>query len=283
MAITTIRAIPYQCIWCLKDRSGAAFDSESHVLPKCIGNIAKQVLPKGVVCDKCNKYFGIELEPRFIEDPIISTQVAILGFRDLSSQFTYKHSFFGVHRTAQMVAKVSANRITLTTYYEIEGQPNKPNEFRTITKCKDYDQKALAVLSRAVHKISFESVAHNLFVGTGLVTHSKEMPDVDIFDRRFDAIRDWGRNGKPQNSVRPVLRIQKFDEVERQEQLWDWGGRVVRFQGCIYYELNLFHDWYIVSLTSPTNEVEGDLMNWLEKGETNRQVWMVGDTLQLIK
>ena len=278
------RPVPYQCIWCLKyPLSTTSFNSESHVLPKCVGNIKEQVLPKGVVCDQCNSYFSGELEDRLIKEPILRTLAAILGLRDIDSQFTYERSPSGVHRTAYITAEISANRISLATQYKIEGQPNKPSKVTTIRESKKYGRRGLAFLSRAVHKIAFESVAHNLFVGTGLVTQSKEMGDVDIFDPSFNVIRDWVRYGRPQHSVRPALRIQKFGEVERQEQLWDWGGRMVRFWGCTYYELNLFRDWYIVSLISPANRVKGDLVNWLEKGQLNHQVWMVGHALQLME
>ena len=283
MAIMVLKPVPYQCMWCLKDPSGATFRSESHVLPKCIGNIVQQVLPKGVVCDECNKCFGRGLEPRLVEEPILRTLAAILGLRDIGSQFTYKHSPSGVHRAAHMAAEISANRITLTTQYEIEGQANKPNEVRTIRESKDYDQRALAFLSRAAHKIAFETVAHNLFVGTGLTSRSKGTGDMDVFDPSFNVIRDWVRHGKPQHSVRPALRIQKFDEVKRQEQLGEWGGIISVVQEWTCCELNLFHDWYIVSLTSPANKVKGDLVNWLEERKPNHQVWMVGDQLQLME
>jgi hypothetical protein len=275
MAIMAVKPVPHRCIWCLKDPSSVTFSSKSHVLPRCIGNIKEQVLPKGVVCDECNEYFGRELEPRLIKEPILSTLVAILGLRDKYSQFTYQHSPLGVHRNAHMAAKVSANRITVTTQYEIEGQSNKPSEVRTIIKPKNYTQRDLAFLSRAVHKIAFEAVAHNLFVGTGLKNQSKEMEDMDVFDPRFNVIRDWVRYGNPQHSVRPALRILKLDEVRRQEQLWEWGGKMGGFQGWIYYELNLFNDWYIMSLTSLANKVKGDLVNWLEKRKPNHPVWMV--------
>lgn len=274
------KPVPHQCIWCLKDPSSATFRSRSHVLPKCTGNIEEQVLPKGVVCDECNNYFSGELEDRFIKEPILSTLVEILGLRDKESQFTYEHSPSGVHRTAHITATVSANRITVATQYEIEGQPDKPSEVRTITRSKRYGRRGLAFLSRAVHKIAFESVAHNLFVGTGVGTLSKEMEGMDILDHRFNVIRDWVRYGEPQHSVRPALRILKLGEVKRQEQLWQWGGKVGGFQGWTYYELNLFNDWYVMSLTSPANKVKSDLVNWLGKRKPNHQVLMVGDKLQ---
>ena len=164
-----------------------------------------------------------------IKEPILSTLVAILGLRDIDSQFAYEHSPSGVHRTAHITTEVSANRITVITQYEIEGQPNEPSEVRTIRKSKEYGRRGLAFLSRAVHKIAFEAVAHNLLVGTGLKPQSKGIGDIDLFDPSFNVVRDWVVKGKPQRAVRPALRIQKFDEVERQEQLWEWGGKIKGF------------------------------------------------------
>jgi len=282
MAIVALKATPYRCIWCLKDPSGVTFRSRSHVLPECIGNIDEQVLPKGIVCDECNNYFSGELEDRLIKEPILSTLVAILGLRDKDSEFAYEHSPSGVHRTAHITAKVSANRITVITQYEIEGQPNKPSEVKTIRRSKKYGRTGLAFLSRAVHKIAFEAVAHSLLVGTGLKSQSKELGHIDLFDPSFNVVRDWVVKGKPKRSVRPALRILKLDEVKRQEQLWEWGGKIRGFQQWTCYELNLFHDWYIVSLTSPASEVKGDLLNWLEERKPNHQVLMLGDKLQLM-
>lgn len=278
-----VKPVPYKCMWCLKDSSSATFGSKSHVLPECIGNVGKQLLPKGIVCDECNEYFGRELESRLVREPILSTLAAILGLRDPDSQFTYQYSPSGVHRNAHIAAQVSANRITVTTRYEIEGQSSKPDEVRIIRKSKSYGKRGLAFLSRAVHKIAFETVAHHLFVGTGVEHQSRETADMNIFDPGFDVIRHWVRAGKPQHSVRPALCIQKFDEVERQEQLWEWRGKLGVFHDWIYYELNLFHDCYIMSLTSPANKVEGDLVNWFKKRKPSYQVWMVGDRLQIVE
>jgi hypothetical protein len=277
-----IKPIPNRCIWCLEEPPSATFKSESHVLPKCLGNIDKQVLPPGIVCDKCNNYFGTSLEPEFIDEPIISTLAGILEHRDIDSKFTYKHSPSGIHRAAHMSAEVSANRITLTTQYEIKGQPDKPEEIRTITKSKDYNKRALAFLSRAAHKIAFESIAHSLFVGTGSQTKNKGFENIDIFDSSFKVIRDWVRRGEPQHPVRPALRIQKFDEVERQEQLFEWGGETWYFPEGVCFALNLFNEWYVVSMTSSPDKVESDLKIWSKKIEHRNPIWMVGDKLQFI-
>jgi hypothetical protein len=274
------KPVPNRCIWCLEEPPNATFKSESHVLPKCIGNIEKQVLPPGIVCDRCNKSFGRKVEPALIDEPILSTLAGILELRDIDSNFTYAHSPSGIHRIAHTEAEVSANRITLNTQYQIKGQPDKPDETRTISKSKDYNKRALALLSRAVHKIAFESVAHKLFVGAGLQYARSEFEDIDIFDPGFNVIRDWVRYGKPQNSVRPALRTQKFDEVKTQEQLFIWGGETWYFQRGICYALNLFNDWYIMSLTSSTDTVESHLKSWAKTTKFNNPVWVVGDKLQ---
>jgi hypothetical protein len=45
--------------------------SREHILPESIGNTT-QVLPRGIVCDKCNNYFAREVEKPFLEDPSIA-------------------------------------------------------------------------------------------------------------------------------------------------------------------------------------------------------------------
>lgn len=277
-----VKTVPNKCIWCLQDQTSTTFNSESHVLPKCIGNIAQQVLPPGIVCDGCNQFFGHDLEPSLINEPIINTLAGILQLRDKDARFAYEHSPSGTHRKVHMNIQVTPNRITLTTHYEIKDQPNKPNETRTIIKSKDYDQRALAFLSRAVHKIAFETLAHNLYVGTGLKLQNKKLRDIDIFDPKFDVIRDWVRDGKPQNIVRPTIRNQRFSEVKTPKQLSEWGGWNYYFKQGIYCALNLFNDWYFVNLTSSPDKVKNDLLRRIPKHWFLNPVWMVGDKLQRI-
>lgn len=276
------KQIPNRCIWCRGEPPSATFGSESHVLPECVGNERQQVLPQGIVCDDCNNYFGTKVEPTLIDDPIFATVVGVLQLRDKKSEFIYEHSPLGVHRIVHTEAEVSANRVTLITQYEITGQPGKPNETRTIKKSKDYDKRSLAFLSRAIHKIAFESLAHSLFVKDSWELVNIALKDIDIFNSSFDAIRSWVRYGKPQGSVRPVLRLQRFDKVKRQEELFQWGGQLWYFQGWFCYELNLFGDWYGVSLTSPVDKVDNDLRSRVERGKFDHPVWMVGDKLQRI-
>lgn len=60
-----------KCIFCGADSSGSK--SVEHIIPESLGN-KEYVLPRGVVCDKCNNYFA-----RKIEGPVLSLD----GFRQL--------------------------------------------------------------------------------------------------------------------------------------------------------------------------------------------------------
>ena len=277
--VMPIKQIPNRCIWCLREPPSATFNSESHVLPECVGNKRQQVLLPGIVCDDCNSCFGGKVEGALIDDPIFGAIVGVLQLRDKKSEFVYEHSPSGVHRIANMEAEVSPNRVNIVIKYEITGQPDKPNDVRVIEKSKDYDSRALALLSRAVHKLAFESLAHSLFVKSGLKFEHIDLKNIDIFDSRFNSVRKWVRYGKPQRCVRSVLRLQKFDEIKTQEELFQWGGELRYFQQWFRYELNLFGDWYIMSLTSPAYKVDGDLRSWAARTKFTQSVWMVGNKL----
>jgi len=52
------------CIFCKKDASTSK--SVEHIVPESLGNY-NNVLPKGVVCDKCNNYFALKVEKKILE------------------------------------------------------------------------------------------------------------------------------------------------------------------------------------------------------------------------
>ncbi len=52
------------CIFCLQEASEAK--SIEHIMPESLGN-KNHILPKGVVCDKCNNYFAIKIEKKVLE------------------------------------------------------------------------------------------------------------------------------------------------------------------------------------------------------------------------
>lgn len=48
-----------RCIFCRQDSSTSK--TAEHIIPEALGN-KKHILPRGVVCDNCNSYFGLKVE-----------------------------------------------------------------------------------------------------------------------------------------------------------------------------------------------------------------------------
>jgi len=57
-----------RCIFCRGDTTGSV--SREHIVPESLGN-TQLVLPRGVVCDKCNNYFAREVEKPFVMSPAV--------------------------------------------------------------------------------------------------------------------------------------------------------------------------------------------------------------------
>lgn len=55
-----------KCLFCKRNSSGSR--SVEHVIPESLGN-KSHVLPRGIVCDKCNNYFAHAVEKPFLETP----------------------------------------------------------------------------------------------------------------------------------------------------------------------------------------------------------------------
>jgi len=259
-------SVPNRCIWCRGEPPNTTFNV-SHVLPECVGNENQQVLPKGIVCMRCNNYFGTKVEPALLRDPLFHIMAVFLRLADPEDMNAFRDRVFdaehppveSVKRNLGYDMEVSPMNLSLSIRYEIKGQLSK-----------SYSRKELTLLSRAVHKIAFETLAWAIFV-KGL------NEDIDVFDYRFDIIRKWSREGQPQNSVRPVIRRQAFYEIEHK-----WGFRLWRRGDSLAIELNLFGDWYAVSLTSPSDKAGDDLKRWVGSERPEYPVWSVGEKLQAL-
>lgn len=59
-----------RCIFCKCDSSSSS--SVEHILPESIGN-KNDVLPQGIVCDKCNNYFSRKIEKQVLNSGVIKT------------------------------------------------------------------------------------------------------------------------------------------------------------------------------------------------------------------
>ncbi len=258
--------IPNRCIWCHRTSSEVVFD-RSHVVPESVGN-DNQVLPSGVVCRPCNAYFGAKVEPALLADPVFHAQAVMLRLADPEDMNEFRDRMFDHQHPSQtpparklaLSTHFDKNDLTLDVAYTIEGQLHRA-----------YPPHDLAILSRAVHKIAFEGLAWSVFV-RGIDA------SLDLFSSQFEPVRRWARQGSPPAPVRPVLRF--HSEAPRLE--WECAYR--QFGAVVTGELNLFGDWYAVSLTSTSVDALGDLRPLVPDlvresrlPEELAKVWVVGD------
>jgi hypothetical protein len=125
-------AIPNRCIWCCSSGPNVAFD-ESHVLPNCIGNDKQHVLPRGIVCVPCNNYFGSQVEPSLLRDPVFHTIAVFLSVVDPDDMNVFRNKIFDIehpsttqiNRILNLHSHVQSDQIKVDVKYAISAELSK--------------------------------------------------------------------------------------------------------------------------------------------------------------
>lgn len=245
-------------MWCGQGGPGVTFD-RSHVLPECLGNFEAQVLPAGFVCKPCNGYFGTKVEPALLRDPVFHTLGVVLQLTDPDDGKAFRDRLFDTdhprigtaHRSLNLNPRREGEDSLVDVTYTIQGTMRRPDDGRT-----------QALISRAIHKMAFESLAW--------AVHFKDGVDfVDVLDPAFDPVRRWVREGQPQRPVRPVVwRPGAVTDHRWETVTWHYEGR--RHWGV---ELRLFWPWFGVSLTSEAAVAGSHLEQW--SGMRDGRQWFV--------
>jgi hypothetical protein len=260
-----MNSVPFRCIWCLRRAPDVTFNV-SHVLPECVGIRDQHVLPPGIVCETCNSYFGHKVEPGLLEDPLFHTIAVFLSLVDPDDMNLFRNKIFDpAHRPEQPLTRdlklnldLRGPRFAVDISYTIKGRLTK-----------DYSRKDLAILSRAVHKIAFESLAWSVLVGGS-------SPDLDPFSADFNPVRLWTREGQPHGTVRAVLR-KPNPTISPNYTIRCW-----KFGRAVGMELMLFADWYGVSLTSAPDDVLSDLVGWIGPNADDK-TWCIAEEICGVK
>jgi hypothetical protein len=58
------------CVFCKQSSNNSK--SVEHIVPESLGN-TRYILPKGIVCDKCNQYFAVKIEQHLLEIPFFKS------------------------------------------------------------------------------------------------------------------------------------------------------------------------------------------------------------------
>jgi len=223
------------CIWC---KDSTAESDVSHVVPECFGNNTEHVLRKGIVCKKCNSYFGTQVEPGLIDDPLVHAVCVASRIVDPGDANVFRDRMFDhphktetpVERSLELHAKYGSDHFYAEVNYSIKGRIKL-----------EYNYKREAKFSRVLHKMGFENYVWHFI-------HNRLPPgSPDPLSNRFDSVRDWARRGNPHMNIRPYVRM----PAPGLELNWEFG--ILEAVGELRTEMRLYGDCFAVSLTTDAN------------------------------
>lgn len=180
-----------RCLFCKQDSS----DSKSieHIIPESLGNTTL-ILPKGIVCDKCNNYFARKVERPFFD----LTGINELRFYEgLASKRGIIPPINGIANGA----KIKLYRSAVGTLQSVPNEPVllecAPEDFDKVMASKAlialaFDDSMIPeksiVVSRFIAKVALECLAHRLL-------GNPDWPEFVIDNISFDEIRNYARMG----------------------------------------------------------------------------------------
>lgn len=173
-----------RCIFCGNDTSSSR--SVEHIVPASFGN-SNSILPKGVVCDKCNNYFA-----RKIEAPFLNSEVVLQLRQELEIS---NRDGKTINRFVDLPTK---NIMQISQYLHlVMSQENKTEEeiAQSVFEYQKYLKKTDELLTEPNYNLSrlLAKMAVEAFVYKCL--DNMKVIDYVIEDEAFKKIRKYVRYG----------------------------------------------------------------------------------------
>ena len=197
-----------RCIFC--DSEGNSFNREEHLIPESLGG--EIILPQGLVCDKCNNYFGHSVEKKALDSPPISFLRAMLSVQNKRRKF---HHHVGLN-------------------WEVEGS-NSDASFIF----PDSRLRSLIRLGRGQIRIplnGMESICR-LMLKMGVECLSMSI-GLDVFDNQFLASRRAAR--APQLGTKWSMAVSHFNP--NQLGIYHYSNNKIESFDEIIYDIDLAFD-----------------------------------------
>lgn len=183
-----------KCIFCQEDSSSSK--SVEHIVPESLGN-TQYILPKGVVCDKCNNYFSRKIEGKILSYPDFQLDRFLMAIpskkRKVPAQNAIMQTSVG---WSQIVLSYTKDNKMVVDYF---GDPTLLSKGKIVIPYfsggqDDVQEGKISmdiVLSRFIAKIAFESFASR--------TINKPKVFEELYTDNFDELRKYVRYGSRNN------------------------------------------------------------------------------------
>lgn len=147
--------IKNKCLYC--GRKDGKFSSVEHVVPESMGN-KELILPKGIVCDRCNNGILAQLDKYILNyGPI---KFMLVYFRVPNKAGKYTEAKFGNMKmyVTKTGMHVDVDGLSAKHYAEEPIQPDKSVKFKLRMKDKKDTPATRKKLARALYKIALGAV-----------------------------------------------------------------------------------------------------------------------------
>jgi hypothetical protein len=156
----SLRALPqgqWRCIWCDRTTPEVTFEAREHVMPESLGGASDFKLPRGAVCDQCNKHGVLK---QIDEDLNIYPLIRFLRFAcGLGRRFRELQP--GIRRTgpdsiAVNPSELAENASAEMSFDATEGWTLSVRSSGPSTKTRNEH------LARGLHRMAFNAIADAL-------------------------------------------------------------------------------------------------------------------------
>ncbi len=195
-----------KCIFCKQDSSESK--SVEHIIPESMGN-KSHVLPKGIVCDKCNNYFSLKIEKKVLEHDFFKSVRHRNGIESKKRKIPKgKVIIPATNKQATIERKLQNDKVSNVVTLDTESfELIKNGDVKEIILAFDIiPPENNQNVSRLLAKIAFEMFASK-------AVDNKEYIDYLINESQFDPIRNYVRNNaKNENWNYSVRKIYAENE-----------------------------------------------------------------------
>lgn len=243
-----------KCIFCGND--SRASRSVEHIIPESFGN-STAILPKGVVCDKCNNYIG-----RKIESPFLNSEAILLLRQELALENKNNKTInqFDYPKANEIVQQISPN------YYFVFSQEDK-NEKEIKSSVAEYieyvnrtDSALLSpniCMSRLLAKMAIEAFIYRCGVNSGVCDYVRED---DAFKALRTHVRYDGRKIWDYSARRIYSRAEAYKGDPQSSISWEFDFLFIP-NGEVYFVIAMFGIEYAINMAG--SSIEG-YNEWLK-------------------
>ncbi|MCK4739463.1 MAG: HNH endonuclease [Deltaproteobacteria bacterium] len=192
-----------RCIFCKEDSSSSI--SVEHIVPESLGN-TQHMLPRGVVCDKCNNYFARKIEAPLLNSIYFKEQRFKMAIASKKNKIPF---ISGVHLESltkiEMHKQIKSNDTSvMCAMGEADESPFihsvlNQKSGRLVFPVSSYPLEDY-VLSRFIAKVGLEVLASNFLKipgGVDEITDKAELDELREYVRQGTPERVWPYSSRP--------------------------------------------------------------------------------------